>query len=126
MSSQAGFTLVELMSVVLIIGVLISVAVPVFQNSVANARASACRANQRTIMGIVELYRSNEGASVVASPGLLEAGGSGWYEILIPHWVNGVPRCPSTDMPYMVDGEGRVLGDKGALEGFTPMHELRN
>lgn len=119
-----GFTLVELMVVVLIVGILVSVAIPVFQNAVANARAAACQANQRTISGVVALYQSNEGRTVTASEGVLEPGGSGWYAILIPHWVNGVPKCPSTGLPYLVDGSGRLLGDRGLVAGFVPLHSV--
>ena len=47
--SRVGFTLVELMIVVLILGILVGIAVPLYNASRERAAESACLSNQRVI-----------------------------------------------------------------------------
>jgi general secretion pathway protein G len=61
--STEGFTLVELMVVVLIIGVLVSVAIPVFSTAAKRAQAATCLSNQATTARVAEIYRSQDGTS---------------------------------------------------------------
>jgi type II secretion system protein G len=56
--NQKGFTLVELMVVVVIIGILSAIAVPVYNNVTEKAEASACKANIRTLEGALEAYKA--------------------------------------------------------------------
>jgi prepilin-type N-terminal cleavage/methylation domain-containing protein len=51
-----GFTLVELMVVVLIIGILVAIAIPVFNAAQDTAKERACFSNQRVIEGAVQQY----------------------------------------------------------------------
>lgn len=59
--NRKGFTLVELMVVVVIIGVLSAIAVPMFQNSSKAAAQGAHDANLRILDGAIQQYRANEG-----------------------------------------------------------------
>ena len=47
MKSKKGFTLVELMIVVVIMAILVAVAVPIFSAVTKNARTKTCVANMR-------------------------------------------------------------------------------
>ena len=56
LKSKKGFTLVELMIVVVIMAILVAVAVPIFSAVVSNARLKTCNANKREILSQMTNY----------------------------------------------------------------------
>jgi prepilin-type N-terminal cleavage/methylation domain-containing protein len=54
--SQDGFTLIEMMIVVVVIGILAAIALPNFLRAEDNARIGACRVNQKNIFTWTTVY----------------------------------------------------------------------
>lgn len=128
-----GFTLVELMVVVLIIGILVAIAVPVFLSASANAQAKSCQANQRTWNGALQTYQANTGTAVAITAGLL--GTTAGTPALFGNGANAViktiPKCPAAlganAGQYWVDVNGVITSDQGATGAWpatTSAHKL--
>lgn len=100
--AEQGFTFVELMIVVLIVGVLVSIAIPVLNSAKSATQKSTCWANQRTVEGSAEVYRSVTGS-------LPAAGVIGSSHVLITGaYLKAVPTCPLTAADYALDTSGTV------------------
>jgi len=61
MKNERGFTIMELMVVIVIIGVLAAIGVPAYKSMIDRARKQACLANQRTISSAVAMYYVDNG-----------------------------------------------------------------
>src|SRR5436853_7356908 len=62
-----GFTLIELMIVVAIIGVLVSIAVPLYANVTARSRIAKAQADIRSLVTAVSMYQSHMSTYPIAA-----------------------------------------------------------
>lgn len=80
-----GFTLVEIMIVILIIGILVSIAVPTFMRVRSSSRRSSCMSNLRSIDSRKEQ---------LAMQDKLEDGDTVTWAQLVPLYIKTQPQCP--------------------------------
>lgn len=83
MLNKKGFSLVELMIVVVIMGILIAVAIPLYGAITTNAKNKTCASNIDTIENAAVIYYTNTGKPAEALTDLTFEGED-----------NAVPQCP--------------------------------
>jgi len=81
-----GFTLVEIMIVVAIIGLLAAIAIPNFVRARQKAQAEACIANLRQIEGATQVWAVDTGAADTVTPD--------WND-LVSNYIRLKPVCPA-------------------------------
>ena len=102
--NKAGFTLVEIMIVVLIIGILLAIAIPNFVSARESSRAKACIANLKQIDSATQQYcmdkkldatayalaANKPTLNTAATTGLVSAAGA------VSGYLRTTPSCPSS------------------------------
>jgi general secretion pathway protein G len=80
-----GFTLIELMIVVSIIGILATLAVPSYQSSVLKAKEAALRQDLSTLRDVLDQHKADQGKYPPSLSALVSAG-----------YLRGIPNDPFT------------------------------
>ena len=104
-SRRGGFTLIEIMIVVAIIGVLLSVAMASFTKARENSRLKSCLKNMQVISWAKEQYAIEAGKSD-GDPVVITD--------LVPVYIRHDPECPAsgtyTPMPIGEDVDCTIVG----------------
>lgn len=73
-SGRAGFTIIELMIVLTVIGILLSIAVPTYQRSLVRANEAVLRSNLFTIRTMIDEYTYDKQKAPQQLSDLVDAG----------------------------------------------------
>jgi prepilin-type N-terminal cleavage/methylation domain-containing protein len=113
---MAGFTLVEIMIVVLIIGILLAIAIPNFITARSSSRARACVANLKEIDSAKQQYIMDQKLGALTDPGA--------PNFLVGTYLKSTPACPASGT---YDTGGYTVSPTcsyGTTDGSLYLHQL--
>lgn len=104
---QKGFTLVELMVVVVILGILVAIAVPLYNVQTEKAKTTTCQANQRIIESAILQWSMDPDNEDNDIPNLDDLLGG----LVAAGYLQSEPECPSNG-EYKID---KIDRDDGSV-----------
>lgn len=113
MKGNKGFTLVELMVVVVIIGVLTAIAVPVYNSATEKAKINAIAANLRIINGAISQYMADNDTSTAPVVTMGTTPIVNDLSDYIQSWPDNNPK----GVTYVLDGTGADCHAKAIWSG---------
>jgi len=103
---EAGFTLIEMLIVVIVLGILAMIIIPQINVSTGEARLSTMRTNLSTVRNAIELYYHQHNNTY---PGVIKTDGSG------PTVAADLPLAFTDQMTKYTELNGKAAGDKATL-----------
>lgn len=115
-NARGGFTLIEILLVVVIIGILAAVAVPRFAGRIGQSKDSADAANRHAIELALDMYEVDHGQYPSSLQSLVsDSGDPNWHG---PYLKKGVPKDPwGGDYSYSSSGNSYTLSATGGGSG---------
>ena len=116
-SRQLGFTIIELMVVISIILILISVAVPIYSQSILKAKEAVLRQDLFTLRSAIDNYTMDKGKAPQSLDDLVQAG-----------YLKVIPKDPFTDSSdtWQVQQEDVLMSVDQNEPGINDVHSGAN
>ena len=85
-NQSRGFTLIEILIVVVILGILAAIVIPQFTNAAQDANVSSARSQLQTMRSQIELYRVQNNGAIPADP---------WTQLIAGGYIRAAPVWPA-------------------------------
>jgi general secretion pathway protein G len=108
-TSNKGFTLVEILIVVIILGILAAIVIPQFTNASTDARKNSLTSQLQTIRSQLELYKLQHNDT------LPDFAANGWTQMTSKTDVNGVVSATGEFGPYLQQTPVNALNSKSGV-----------
>ncbi len=114
---QRGFTLIELMVVISIILILMSIAIPIYNQSIVKAREAVLRDDLYTLRSLIDQYTLDKQRAPQSLEDLVSAG-----------YIKQIPADPFTNSreSWVVEQEDVALSVDQTQPGITDVHSGSN
>lgn len=115
--AKRGFTLIELMVVISIILILISTALPIYNQSIVRAREAVLRQDLFAMRSVIDQYTLDKGKAPQSLQDLVQAG-----------YLKEIPKDPFTDSndSWSVEQEDVLLSVDQDEPGISDVHSGAN
>jgi prepilin-type N-terminal cleavage/methylation domain-containing protein len=123
--SRAGFTMIELLTVIAIIAILVAILFPVFASVKRSVRLTSCMNNMHNISQAMNLYHDNWGTYPIVLDSFVVGGVT--FHTLFPQYVKSqdVYRCPENVYP-IADGNVQDFAPTQLTSTAQPIKRFPN
>lgn len=109
-NNQKGFTLVELMVVIAIIGILAAVAVPKFSTATNSAQIAKAHSDLAAIDSAITMYEANNAGAIPTTTQDLTNNDT---------YLEAWPASPTVNLPIKLTAAGNIAGGWSNINGST-------